>query len=59
MTAVNEFPNVPMAPPDSIFGIATAYKLDPSKDKINLSLGAYRDDDGKPYTFKVVDKVEK
>lgn len=36
-----------------------AYKKDPSKDKINLSLGAYRDENGKPYVFNIVKKVEK
>jgi aspartate/tyrosine/aromatic aminotransferase len=43
-----------MAPPDPILGTALAYKADPSKDKVNLGIGAYRDDNEKPYPFKVV-----
>ena len=35
-----------------------AFKADPAKDKINLSLGAYRDENGKPYVFNIVKKVE-
>lgn len=48
-----------MAPPDPILGTALAYKADPSKDKVNLGIGAYRDDNEKPYPFKVVMRVEK
>lgn len=48
-----------MAPPDPILGTALAYKADTSKDKMNLGIGAYRDDNEKPYPFKCVMKVEK
>jgi aspartate aminotransferase len=48
-----------MAPPDPILGTAIAYKNDTSKDKINLGVGAYRDDNEKPYVFNVIRKVEK
>lgn len=47
-----------MLPPDSIFGLNQKYKDDPNPAKISLVIGAYRDDDGKPYVFKVVHKVE-
>jgi aspartate/tyrosine/aromatic aminotransferase len=47
-----------MAPPDPILGTAIAFKNDKSADKINLGIGAYRDGDGKPYVFKIVNKVE-
>ena len=50
--------HVPMAPPDPILGTAIAFKNDPSKDKVNLGIGAYRDETGKPYVFNVVRKVE-
>jgi len=36
------FSHVPMAPPDPILGTAVAYKNDPSGDKVNLGIGAYR-----------------
>jgi aspartate/tyrosine/aromatic aminotransferase len=54
----NLFSHVTMAPPDPILGTAIAFKNDKSADKINLGIGAYRDGDGKPYVFKIVNKVE-
>jgi aspartate aminotransferase len=44
--------------PDPILGTAIAYNNDKSADKVNLGIGAYRDDNGKPYIFKIVKKVE-
>lgn len=52
------FEQVQLAPPDPILGTALAYKADTSKDKMNLGVGAYRDDNEKPYPFKVVRKVD-
>lgn len=46
-----------MAPPDPIIGSRVAFNQDKSGDKINLGVGAYRDDDGQPYVFEVVKKV--
>ena len=54
----NLFSHVTMAPPDPILGTAVAFKNDKSNDKINLGIGAYRDGDGKPYIFKIVQKIE-
>ena len=54
----NLFSHVTMAPPDPILGTAIAFNNDKSADKINLGIGAYRDNNGKPYIFKVVKKVE-
>jgi aspartate/tyrosine/aromatic aminotransferase len=42
-----------MAPPDPILGTAIAYRADTDANK-----GAYRDDNGNPYVFDVVRKVE-
>ncbi|KAG8894616.1 Aspartate aminotransferase, cytoplasmic, partial [Tulasnella sp. 403] len=47
---------VPLAPPDSIFKLTAAYKADPFPQKINLGVGAYRDDDNKPWVLPVVKK---
>lgn len=60
MTPVNGnlFQHVQMAPPDPILGTALAFQKDTSKDKINLGIGAYRDNDGKPYVFKAVQEAE-
>ncbi|CAH1176888.1 unnamed protein product [Phaedon cochleariae] len=50
--------DIPMAPPDSIFGLVEAYKKDPSPNKVNLVVGAYRDDNSQPYILPCVVKAE-
>jgi aspartate/tyrosine/aromatic aminotransferase len=42
------------APADAILGINQAYKSDTDPRKINVCVGAYRDDDGNPYILKCV-----
>ena len=54
----NIFAKVPMAPPDPILGINIAYANDIDNRKVNLGVGAYRDDNLKPVVFSVVRKVE-
>lgn len=49
--------HVEMGPPDAILGVTEAYKRDSNPSKINLGVGAYRDDDGKPYVLPCVLKV--
>jgi len=49
---------VPLAPPDSIFKLTAAYKEDTFPQKVNLGVGAYRDDDSKPWVLPVVRKAE-
>jgi len=51
--------NVEMGPPDAILGITEAYKKDTNPKKINLGVGAYRDDNGKPLVLPSVRKAEK
>ncbi|KAF8844584.1 aspartate aminotransferase [Paxillus ammoniavirescens] len=48
---------VPLAPPDSIFKLSAACNADPYPKKINLGVGAYRDDDGKPWVLPVIKKA--
>jgi len=48
---------VPLAPPDSIFKLTASYKADPFPQKVNLGVGAYRDDDSKPWVLPVVRKA--
>jgi len=48
---------VPLAPPDSIFKLTAAFKDDPFPQKINLGVGAYRDDNAKPWVLPVVKKA--
>ncbi|KAF8636592.1 hypothetical protein AX17_003403 [Amanita inopinata Kibby_2008] len=49
--------DVPLAPPDSIFKLTAAFKADPYEKKVNLGVGAYRDDNGKPWVLPVVRKA--
>ncbi|KAI0692389.1 aspartate aminotransferase [Cytidiella melzeri] len=48
---------VPLAPPDSIFKLTAAYKEDTYPQKINVGVGAYRDDNSKPWVLPVVKKA--
>ena len=48
---------VPQAPEDPLFGLMAAYKADPSDKKVDLGIGAYRDDNAKPWVLPVVRKV--
>ena len=41
----------------SIFKLTAAYKADTHPNKVNLGVGAYRDDDSKPWVLPVVKKV--
>lgn len=51
--------NVKMAPPDAILGVTDAFKRDTNPNKINLGVGAYRTDEGKPYVLECVKQAEK
>ncbi|KAG8764308.1 Aspartate aminotransferase, cytoplasmic [Ceratobasidium sp. 423] len=57
MSSASTFSNVPLAPPDSIFKLTAAYKADTFPQKVNLGVGAYRDDNGKPWVLPVVKKA--
>ena len=50
--------DVPLGPPDIILGIYEAYQVDPNPNKIDLSVGAYRCEQGKPYVLKSILKAE-
>lgn len=50
--------HVEMGPPDAILGVTEAYKRDTNPKKINLGVGAYRDDNGKSYVLPSVLKAE-
>ncbi|KAF9428066.1 aspartate transaminase aat1 [Podila epigama] len=49
---------VPMGPPDAILGVTEAFKKDTDSRKMNLGVGAYRDDAGKPFVLSCVRKAE-
>lgn len=48
---------VPQAPEDPLFGLMAAYRKDEDSQKIDLGIGAYRDDNAKPWVLPVVNKV--
>ncbi|RUS86111.1 hypothetical protein EGW08_006131 [Elysia chlorotica] len=50
--------NVEMGPPDAILGVTEAFKADSNPKKMNLGVGAYRDDAGKPYVLPSVKQAE-
>ncbi|KAH0564677.1 aspartate aminotransferase, mitochondrial [Cotesia glomerata] len=50
--------HVEMGPPDVILGVTEAFKRDTHPQKINLGVGAYRDDNGKPFLLPSVLKAE-
>ncbi|MQL20618.1 aminotransferase class I/II-fold pyridoxal phosphate-dependent enzyme, partial [Escherichia coli] len=48
-----------MGPPDAILGVTEAFKADSNPKKINLGVGAYRDDQGKPFVLPSVKEAER
>jgi aspartate aminotransferase len=38
--------------------VVASYQKDTNKNKINLGIGAYQDNDGRPYVFKSVLEAE-
>lgn len=48
---------VPQAPEDPLFGLMAAYRKDTDPQKVDLGIGAYRDDNAKPWVLPVVKKV--
>ena len=48
---------VPQAPEDPLFGLMAAYRADTSEKKVDLGIGAYRDNNAKPWVLPVVKKV--
>lgn len=58
LRAASAWSQVPQGPPDAILGITEAFKKDSNPKKINLGVGAYRDDKGKPYVLPSVREAE-
>ncbi|PQO44897.1 amino acid aminotransferase [Blastopirellula marina] len=53
------FQQVPTAPPDSILGLNEAFRADPNPEKINLSVGVYKDEQGVTPVLKCVKEAER
>jgi len=47
-----------MGPPDAILGVTEAWRKDTNPKKMNLGVGAYRDDNGQPYVLPSVSQAE-
>lgn len=52
------FADLSVAPPNEIFNTKAAYLADKDPRKVNLGIGAYRTDEGKPYVLPIVKKAE-
>lgn len=52
------FWHIPEAPADPILGTTLLYNADTDPRKINLGVGAYRNEEGKPYVLDVVRQAE-
>lgn len=53
------FAAVPQAPADPILGLVGRFKADTAEKKVNLSVGAYRTEEGKPWILPSVHAAEK
>ena len=57
--ALSTWADVPMGPPDPIMGLTERFNEDTFSKKVSVGVGAYRDDDGKPYLLPSVVTAEK
>ena len=53
------FEKIETAPPDPILGLTEAFKQDPNPDKINLSVGVYKDARGQTPVLDTVKEAER
>lgn len=56
--AMSEWTAVPLAPLDPILGMNQRFNADTDARKVNVSIGAYRTDEGKPLVLNCVKKAE-
>jgi len=52
------FEHLPVAPPDSILGLSEAFSKDSRANKINLTVGVYKDEQGRTPILDTVKKAE-
>eukprot|EP00566_Odontella_aurita_P010146 CAMPEP_0113546876 /NCGR_PEP_ID=MMETSP0015_2-20120614/12047_1 /TAXON_ID=2838 /ORGANISM="Odontella" /LENGTH=436 /DNA_ID=CAMNT_0000447375 /DNA_START=54 /DNA_END=1364 /DNA_ORIENTATION=- /assembly_acc=CAM_ASM_000160 len=50
---------IPLGPPDAILGIAEAFKSCDDPKKVNVCVGAYRDESGRPWVLPSVKEAER
>jgi len=58
-SAQNYLADIPMGAPDAILGIAENFKACTEPNKVNVCVGAYRDENGKPWILPSVTEAEK
>lgn len=58
MVVRSPFEDVEMGPPDPIIGLNDAFKKDDNPLKVNVGVGAYRDNSGLPYVLPCVRAAE-
>jgi len=56
---MSRFASVQAGAPIEVFALIKAFNDDPHPNKVNLSVGAYRTEESKPWVLPVVRKVEK
>lgn len=56
---MNPFASLDKKPTDPILGLNVLYKMDPRTDKINLGIGAYKDESEKVALFQSVHEAER
>lgn len=57
--STTQFGHVQELPPDAIFHTKARFKADTDSRKINLGIGAYRTEEGKPYVLNCVKEAER
>lgn len=55
---MHRFEDIPLLPDDPIFSLPTLYGRDARPDKVNLGIGVYQDEAGKPTVFSAIRKAE-
>jgi aspartate aminotransferase len=53
------FASIEQLPPDALFGLKARYVADSRQNKVDLGIGAYRDENGKPWVLPSVRAAEK
>merc|ERR1711939_211615 len=56
--AMSTWADVPQAPLDPILGMGQRFQADTDPRKVNVSVGAYRTEEGKPLVLSCIKKAE-
>ncbi|GAA5858425.1 hypothetical protein JCM8547_007305 [Rhodosporidiobolus lusitaniae] len=59
LSSSDVFQHTPAAPADPIFALTAGYQADQFDKKVNLGVGAYRDNEGKPFVLPSVRKAKR